>query len=374
MAKILEFKKEGENRFRFKENKTLFYIIILVVILLIGTLIYINRGRFSTVMKGKTIYTVGDNTDPYYLNDNGVLAVVTNDALRGITPDGKEKYIAANSYSRPIARSRGDYLLEYDLDGNELCVYKKGTQVVHYTSDKPIKLAKVNKSGYTAVVMAGNGYKEKVIIIDDGGEAIYEWLLSESYIIDIDIAPSCENFAASVVSTETSMAQGTIHFIDIDREEITNSVNRNDSVFPAIQYVSNSYLIAVGESEMIGFDGKGKAKWNVDYRGATLKSYKIADNGHPVLAMEGSRNNTVLKIYNNSGKESGEKEFDEEIKSFDCLDGRIVAATKLEVIVLSYSGREKFIKKATKDIRRVIMLGKSRIVVINADSAESVKL
>lgn len=370
-AKILKFEKKKENSL-IKENKTVIYIIIFLVIILFGTLIYINRGVFAPVVNGKTIYTTGENTDPYFLNDNGVLAVVTNDSVKGITGDGKEKYVINKAYSRPIARSSGKYLLEYDLEGNGLCVYKDGKRAVNYNAEKPIKLAKVNESGYTAVVMAGNGYKEKVVILDKSGEEIYEWLLSESYILDIDIAPACNKFVASVVSTESSMAQGSLLFIDINREKIINSVKRNDSIFPVIKYIKNNYLIAVGESEMIGFDGKGKAKWNVNYRGATLKSYKVAENGHPVLAFEGNRNNTVLKIYNNRGKETGEKEFDEEIKSFDCMDGRIVVASKRTITVLGYSGYKKLSKKATKDIRRVIMLNKNKLIVINADSAESV--
>lgn len=370
-AKILKFEKKKEN-FLIKENKTVIYIIIFLVVILFGTLIYINRGVFAPVVNGKTVYTTGENTDPYFLNDNGVLAVVTNDSVKGITGEGKEKYVINKAYSRPIARSSGKYLLEYDLEGNGLCVYKDGKRTVNYNAEKPIKLAKVNESGYTAVVMAGNGYKEKVVILDKSGEEIYEWLLSESYILDIDIAPACNKFAASVVSTESSMAQGSVLFIDINREKITNSVKRNDSIFPVIKYIKNNYLIAVGESEMIGFDGRGKAKWNVNYRGATLKSYKIAENGHPVLAFEGNRNNTVLKIYNNRGKETGEKEFDEEIKSFDCMDGRIVAASKRTITVLGYSGYKKLSKKATKDIRRVVMLDKNKVIVINADSAESV--
>ena len=245
-AKILEFKKKDKNegkRFPFMENKTLFYIIIFIVLLLIAALIYINRGKFSPVVNGKTLYTVGENTDPYYLNDNGTLAVVTNDALRGISAEGKAKYAVEKSYSHPMARSAGKYLLEYDLDGSGLCVYKNGYRITNYVAEKPIKLAKTNKSGYTAVVMSGNGYKEKVVILDSKGEEIYEWFLSESYVLDIDIAPSCNKFAASVVSTDTSMAQGSILFIDINREKITNTVKRNDSIFPALQYIKNNYVL-----------------------------------------------------------------------------------------------------------------------------------
>ena len=178
---------------------------------------------------------------------------------------------------------------------------------------------------------------------------------------------------ASVISTESNIACGSIVFVDIDKEAVISTTKRNDSIFPEVRYIKNNYVIAVGEAEMIGFGGKGDAKWNVNYQGAILHSYQIADNGHPVLAMAGNTNNTILKMYNNRGKMTGEYEFDEELKAFDCVDGRIAVSLKRDVMILSYGGREKITKIAKKDIRDIVFLKKNRIVIVNADSAESVK-
>lgn len=357
-----------------KKNKAVLYIIVFILVVLAGYLVYSNRGKFQMVGDNSPVYTIDTATSPQFTKQGGGLLVLTRDGLSRYNLGGGQEFSVPKVLSTPAMHNAGNYTVIYDREGKDIITYKNGSKAMEYTCDQSIKFAKINAAGYTAVITDDAGYNEKVLVLNQRGEEVYKWQLSDSYILDIDISPNCKHIAASTVSSESESADGNILLIDIDKEETTSKVTRANSIFPSVKYIKNSYIAAVGESEMLGIDGKGEVKWAVDYNDRILESFVINDSGNPVLCMSGTQNNNILEMYNNKGVKTGEYESQDKIKSLDCLGGNIAVCEKRNVLLLGYNGKVKSKKETQKDIRQVILVKGRSAAVVSAGTVDLAKL
>ena len=355
------------------KHKSVIYLIILIVVLLSAYLVYHNRNSFA----GETVssvYSVEAQTSIFAAKSRGDLLVQNREGITALNKNGSQKYMIIKQLTEPVMQNVGKYTLMYDRDGFELLVFKGGSSAFEFRSDNLIKLAKINSSGYVAIVSDDSGFKQKVQILNAKGEVIYIWQLGDSYITDIDITADGKTIIAATVLTDGEVATSRIVLIDINNESIIDETERENSLFMSVKCVKNSHVFVVGESEMLVFDRYGEKKWGLEYDERILQRFLIAPNGNPVLAFIGTRNNTDIEIYNNIGKRTGTYTSDAEIKAIDSESGVIAICERHDILLLSYNGQIKARKTIQKDAREIVLLSKQDVAVVGSSAIEIIKI
>lgn len=356
-----------------KKNKLTIPFILLIVVLILGAALYANREHFMPGRSTESIYNFDLGRHLQLASQQGQLLVLSREGISAFHTNGQKSWSDTKALSQPVMSVAGEYTLVYDQGATTLTLYRRGKKVAELQADREILNAKVNAAGYMAVVSKQMGYKSKIDVYDNEGKPIYQWQIGESYIIDVDISPDCNRLAACALVTRGATLVGQITSVDINKEAILSQVERENSVPLSVTYCNNSTLIAVAEQELLGFDRRGRLRWGSAYADKMLTTFRVDKSGHIVLAFAGSRNNTIVQMYNAKGKQTGEYVSESEVKSLDLLGGTLGLHQQKDVLLLGMSGKQKARKTAEKEIRSLVLMKQNVIAVMGGSSIELIK-
>jgi len=359
-----------------KKNRLLFTTVLLIVILILAGFIYANRSllQVGSLNGGQqTVFNFESGQQFQFEKSKDNILVVNNEGITCVNQSGNHLWNIINHMSMPSIQTNGNYTLLFDRGSKTLATYNGSSKMAEITTDEKIITAKINSAGYIALVTNEVGYKAKIEVYDQRGQVVYKWQLGESHPVDVDISPDCKQLVAATLCTSSGKITGNITFVDIDKEKIINETKRENSILISVKYNQNGSLNALGESELLGFNQKGENKWNVNYEGRTLQSYHLENDSNIVLALIGSRNNTVLNIYDHNGKKRGEYISDFQIKSLDVNDGTIAVSQQREIKLLNFKGKVKSQKTVQKDIQNIILLPQDKVAVIGGNTVNIIK-
>jgi len=358
-----------------KKNRLLYSIVLLIVMLSLGGLIYANRSflQIGSPNERQTIFSFESGQQFQFEKAKDNVLVISNDGIICVNQSGTHLWNIINHLTTPCVQSEGAYTLIFDRGGKVLTTYNGNAKIAEIITDQKIITAKINAAGYIALVSNEVGYKAKIEVYNQHGEVVYKWMLGESHPVDVDISPDCKQLVAATLCTNSGKISGTITFVDIDKEKVINETKRDDSLLISVRYSKNGSLIALGESELLGFNKKGENKWNVNLDGRTLQSFDLSNDNNIVLALTGSRNNTIVDIYDQNGKQRGEYVSDFQIKSLDVNEGTIAISQQRDIKLLNFNGKVKSQKTVQKDIHDIILLPQDKVAVIGGNTVDIVK-
>jgi hypothetical protein len=356
------------------KNKTALTAVIFIVAIMLGILLYQSRGFLRAESEdANTVFSFEAGQQYSFDALNGNIIALYNEGMTCISSNGKRPWSIIRNISNPRMQTSGKHTLVFDRGGKELYAYNAGSEMWSYLSDEPIITAKINTSGYAAVVSHEAGYKSKIEIIDNTGELLYQWLLSQNYIIDVDVSPDCKYFVAAALSPDNANVTSSIVVVDIDGERIMNESFLNDCLVVSIKYQKDGSVIALCQDELVGISSKGEKQWVVSFEGRQLQNYKLGYNTATVITFAGSRNNSILQVYGKNGQKTGEYISEDAIKDVDIYENTIAAAEAREIILLNQTGRVSIKSQLKKDIKKVILLSRHRIAVVGSGTVEIIK-
>lgn len=357
------------------KNKKLSAAVIFILVIALGALAYFNRGLFQLENIGSaSVFSF--ETGQHYQFDawEGRILALNSEGLTCINQNGKQPWKISRQLSKPSMQTAGSYTVLFDRGGRDIAAYSAGAMLWEKKTDQPIITAKINEKGYCAVVTYEIGYKGKIEVSNSKGELVYSWKLGENYIVDVDISPDCKFFAAATVLTASSGVASKVTVVDIDAESILGEVQREDSLVMSIKYQKNGMLYAIAEGELIGISPKGEQRWVVGFEGRQLQKFKLPYNTSFVLSFVGSRNNSIVEIYNTEGRKTGEYISESEIKAMDVKSGEIIVSQQKKVMLLNLKGRVVAQAEAEREIRSVLLLPDKKAAVVLGGSVEIIKL
>ncbi|MCK9479365.1 MAG: DUF5711 family protein [Firmicutes bacterium] len=359
---------------RKKKNKIEPSLVIFIIVVLLGALAYQNRGLLrANLESSKQVFAYESTSQLSFDASKGNLLALDSDGLICLSEEGRKKWNIVHQISNPRMNVSGGYSLVFDKGGKEVHCYLRNSKLWEHTTEQPIITAKINKNGCAVVVSHAAGYKAKVEVIANEGEPIYEWLLSEYYVIDVDISPNAKTFAAAVLRPDSAEVTSSVIVVDIDGERIKGEMVFNGSLVFDILYQKNGSIIALSEDRLVGVSSKGEKLWDVNFEERQLSSYKLGYDTGSVLAFLGSRNNSIVQIYGKKGQKIGEYISDEKVNDVDIFDNTIAVAEKGCVVMLGQSGLVTVKTEQKHDIKQIMLLSRHRVAAVGNNNIEIIK-
>ena len=158
------------------------------------------------------------------------------------------------------------YMAIYDKNGTDLFIMNKEGVVKEIDTSLPISTVCIARQG-TIAVLLNDGENYYVKLYDTAGKELASGeFYGEKGSIPVDIALSfdAKKLAVDMMSINAGKVSTIVSFYNfgsVGQNEIDNNVGTytyEDVLVPEIAYVSDKKMIAIGDSEIIIFDGKEK--------------------------------------------------------------------------------------------------------------------
>ncbi|MEE1049732.1 MAG: DUF5711 family protein [Clostridia bacterium] len=360
-----------------KKSYTIYPVKILVGLIALVIVISVIGAVFSGGGSAGDVEIPFEAGSPYrvYPADDGVM-VYNNRGAKAIDEKGEIKWETDIALSEPMVDSAKDYVLFCDLAGNHYAAsYKNGNRVFEYNLGNDIISAKITKKGYAAFATDTDGYKGKVSVFNKRGRELYVWNSGSGYITDIDLTDNGRYVAAAQLVGEEEEASTKIRFIDTRRGEVVGTAERKGEIAVSLKFVSDNKLIAVTDSNIIGYNKKGKELFCISLMGKSPSKYSMdSDNMMAVMTLD-NRGNTVIEMYSYSGKFRGAYTATGAIRHMAVSGNRVVIAEQRGLVSISPRGKEKAVLPIEHD---VIALGGyesgDSAIVIGSMDAEVIEI
>lgn len=354
-------------------------LISLALILVLAAVVYINRNnpffkRISNSVPNE-IFKLDGTKQNYFNTYNDLLLVINNDGITALDKRGKPTFEVNAFTSQPLVRVEGKYILLADQRGRDAYLISEGNTRATIHTDAEIIAGSVSESGTFVLVTNEVGYRSKITVYNEKGEEIYGWKIGENYVIDACISKDGKSLAASVLSTANSDISGGVAFVDIASEKVENSEFFKDKIFTMVRFNDDNSLIAIGESNSMGFTADGKKRWEIDYAGRLLQTFAFKPNTDLVLAFKNNENNTTMEVYGSGdGKKRGSGDLDYEVVSLDVVSDTILAVGARQISEFNHNGIERVRANTERELRYGGLLNNRReMFVVGGTSVEVMK-
>ncbi len=269
-------------------------------------------GSYTSQLSGGTLYSLG------------------NGRVTAQSVSGELLYTLYCRYLNPRLKVNNNYLLMYDKNGKRLSSYKKDALMTELELDEAIVAANINNEGIITVITKKLGYIGKVNVYDTVGEMLFEWYLSEDYVIDCDVSLSAGIMVVSSIANKNDTRVNKLILIDIEKAEQIKEIT-TASVILKVACI-NKNVLAIGEASTLYLKNNGDIEWDYDYGGSNIVAYDY-DSSFAVLLLEGSRNNSKAVALSYKGDKIGEHESVGTAKTVTIND-KLIALTENEMVVV----------------------------------------
>lgn len=356
------------------KNKIGSAAVIFIMVIILGVLAYSNRGILrKDGGQSKTVLSFETGSHQRFENSGNNILALGKEGIDCISQAGEQLWSITKQLSSPVMQSEKDHILLFDRGGKDAAVYRGGERLWEITAQQPIITAKINQRGYTAIATYDVGYKGRIEIYNTHGELVYKWQLGDSYVVDIDVSPDCRYFAAVTVSSGQQQLASKLSVVNIDAERVEGEVEYPETLLITIKYQAGGNLVALGEDELIGISAGGQQKWAVEFEGRELQKFKLPYDSSCVLSFAGSRNNSIIQIYNRNGHKTGEYISEGEVKVVDVSGNSVAAAEDRSISVLNLKGRVSSKIQTQREIRSALLTQNGRVAVVYGNTVEIIK-
>ncbi len=310
------------------------------------------------------------------MNIGNDILIYNNKNVKAVNDKGKTLWQINETLSEPLSDVGGKYYLLMDLAGNHYAKsFKNGKIVNEYAIDNDIISGKITKKGYAAFATDTDGYKGKVSLYNKRGREIYVWNSGSGYITDIDITDNGRYLAVAQLLTEESVVNGRVQIIDTGRGEVISSIERSGEAVVEVKYNSADSLIVVTDNCIAEYNKRGKEKFSISLDGKDAKYYDIDSDKLIGINVMDNRGNSVLELYNMSGKLKGTYVATGDIHAFSIQGKRAVVVEQRGVVRVNGRGKEREVCNIDHDVKDIgYFANGKKALIIGASNAEIISV
>ena len=208
----------------------------------------------------------GDKSAVQFGTFCGNVIEYSNDGAVYMYGNGELIWNQAFEMASPHIEKCETYMAIYDKNGTDLFIMNKEGVVKEIDTSLPISTVCIARQG-TIAVLLNDGENYYVKLYDTAGKELASGeFYGEEGSIPVDIALSfdAKKLAVDMMSINAGKVSTIVSFYNfgsVGQNEIDNNVGTytyEDVLVPEIAYVSDKKMIAIGDSEIIIFDGKEK--------------------------------------------------------------------------------------------------------------------
>lgn len=236
-------------------------------------------------------YPVDVSGSPIYQMDTADSCVVllSDTYVTMLNMQGKEVMRRTHSYTSPLLRTAGKYVLLAESGGKRLQLEMRSKTLFTVTTDYDILTAAVHTNGSVAVVTAAEqGYNARLLVYSVHGDLIYERLCS-SLIVDVAFSSGGREVAIATVGAEQGAMRSGIEVLSLSSasEKPLYSYSKRDTMLCRLEYLTDAVIAAVCD------DGV----WMYQPKKETCKQYTFTDGELTAFAIGNKSVAVVTKPY-----------------------------------------------------------------------------
>lgn len=362
-----------KERKKHKKMVNITIVTVIAVAVLVIVSLYIANRNFRTFIdtyllrkqiseeNANTIIIDTENLSLIYAYNKNI--VIYNDGnINFYNELGKENGNIEMTLSKPIADTKGKYLVLGDYGSQKVCLIKSNNLVWQKDLEGKISKISVNENGYVAVTVTGTTYESIVRVYNPKGELLFNDYLS-TYVMETDISENNKYLAIAQIDNSGISPITKIEVISIE-DAIKNTGNATVNTYQAetnemltgLNYQKQNkllcsfdeYILQMTESDSKRIYESTDLTAYVDIR---LNDYfiKIDKEASSVF-----KSDYRLKIQNNGGKEKNYI-IEGSIKSVNTANKTIALNLGKEVQFINTNGWLKKKYKSSQEVTKVIL-------------------
>lgn len=274
MADKTEFKtvKPGMNlreidekvrRHRGSIIKRILYIVAIIIIVFVLVHLWMEMRSYKSYDIRSSIERTGSTAAKFETFQGNVIEY-SNDGVS--CRNGELLWNQSFEMAAPTIEMCDDYLVIYDKGGNEIYIMTGSGMQQQIETSRPIQTVCVAGQGTVAVLMKEDNISNVKLYDRKGKELANGQFYGDQggYPIDIALSQDAKKLAIDMIDVSEGNVKSVITFYNfgsVGQNEIDNNVGSysySDIFIPEITYVSDDRMMAVGDKEIIFFDGSEK--------------------------------------------------------------------------------------------------------------------
>lgn len=254
-----------------KKTKKIIITIIISLIIIIGIIItslYVTDENIRETIDLKILkkQVTENSTTQIILNSGETNHICAYDKYIGIlnkstlalyNNSGEEIKKLNLNVSNPIFEKSNKYLCIAEKNGQKIYLLNGEDILWEKEIEGNIIDIKVNKNGYTSIVVTGTSYKTVVITIDEKGKEIFKTYLASTNAITTSISNNNQYLAIAEIDSTSAIIQSNIKIISIEKAKTdpTNSIiytykAENNNLITNIKYQDKERLVCLYDNSV----------------------------------------------------------------------------------------------------------------------------
>ena len=258
-------------------------------------------------------------------------AIVSNSSIQVVSGSGERIARETCSLESPTLASAGDWALAWDLGGTTAVQIRQNGTCTQTTAAGTIISASICENGSYCIASEATGYRGAVSVYTAENALCFQWFSGENYLLDADIAPAGNRFAALTLGESGSR----VSVFSVDDAVEKGSYFVQDELFFDVEYLSDNRICLLSDQRMLILNGDGEEVASYDFAGTYIRDYQLDGNGYAVLLLctysTGSTGRLVT--VGADGQEGASLDVTEDVLSLSA-NGRYVTAVFPEQTVL----------------------------------------
>ncbi|MDO5556978.1 MAG: DUF5711 family protein [Clostridia bacterium] len=295
--KILNIKKGRKSR-RFDKKKLMKLVLTIgIIILAISACMYIGNKNVRDFMNKYILKKDVTENDlaiiPINLEGNKniysyykYITTLENNILSNYTSSGKKESEVKLDINNPMYESNNQFLIVAEKDGNKIALVSGEKIFWEKEIEGNISKIHVNRNGYSAISVTGTTYKTVIIVFDQNGKELFKTYLSNTLVVDLDIANDNKSLAFMELNTTGTVVQSYVKIISIEKAKKSPSdaieytyTAETDELIINIKYQDKNKLFMICNNGIKLLEEETVEKV-VDFSNKSIKFSDIELNNH----------------------------------------------------------------------------------------------
>jgi len=290
---VEKYEKRVKTRKKLSTVGLVLRIVVISAVLALAVLAVLNydqltpeaiRARFSdTEELGTSVGSfsfIADNKNSFAVRGQGI-DILSPSGLVMIDGTGEERVLRIRSFSRPVAKAAGNYLLAYDVGGTNI-IYSEGYSILREETLASVVISgAVSESGNYLLITEERGAKAVATVYGTDSAERFKWVSSERYLVCGALADDGKMLALAGIRREGTRVVSSIAILVTTSDAPVAVVDMLDDVVIELMFVGEN-IVAITERGILFFDGKGKQLGSYEYGVYDLSEF---DSGSDFVAI-----------------------------------------------------------------------------------------
>lgn len=348
-----------EEKYRISKDAVKKILIAVAVLVVVGLIVFAISNRenltcekignwvkydlFGSHDNGYPVQLTGTNVAEGNFISNGDICYVSDTSYQAFTKAGNEEGYNQHSFSSPVLRTSGDYVLIYNLGGNGYVTGKKSKLNSIKDTDQYILCGDINSKGAFCIVTQADGYLSKLTAYNKDEELLYSYYFSDYYIQSVAINEDGNGAVACGITGDNGSLSSVAYVLSFSSEQPVATHSLQSNIIYQTDYLTNSKVCMIGSDASYTLNTSNNNLNAIEYDKMELTNYDIdPDTDCFVLSLSRSGDGRMCSIeyFNSDGSPQNVNDTDYAVDSISLYKGRIAILSGSTAYLFDTNGNE----------------------------------